>query len=724
MTIFIILGLIILAAVGLLLFLRGDTGDVAQEVTEDTPQRLMPVRILVEQCMDQIAKDGVSLAMSQGGFIDTIYLPITNPLDPTENRALAVAEGHTVPYWFYNARPNEELFTDMRQGMPRLCRDYERCPPNQVQAPSIEEQLDNYIEDNLDSCIDNFESLLPMRVVAEGEYKLITAIRPDNTIYVFLDYPIEITDVDQKTNLRQFAAEFPSGMYELYHVAKEITDHEIDNCFIEMTVKDMIVAGSGIDQPIPPPGPIEDGGNPRFWIYHNVKERLSLMLTTHIRFLSARNASNIAPTIYCEDDFCRNRQAYYDQIRALSPSLHEFHDVHVRFHYLPQWGLFLDMPQREGQLIKPYSTTCQGGGFPSSFFCNLVNRFIPTTYEFDYMLSFPVLTELVRQNEDGREERFNFALETNLRGNQCYKAGLAVEEQYIPGSDLCDTANRMDNPITITIKNQTSGNEPISDAHISFQMGPGVSACTIGYTNEDGVLTESLPEAVRGFLLINHPDYLGKYVDLHEFSEGTITLLPFINKKVDVRIIDYLDKDKLGTDGEGNYIHTGWVARRNELAEPLKEGDMVTVQLTRIREDPTEQDLVAFSMLEYGQETINDVRLVPGKYQVEVILLKELPGHSLEQEKDRVCVDDSVFWGCSKKPRDSGCGVNGDYSFRGENTCYRAGYKCDGNGCADTDDIIYPEINLTVFLNGGLVFDEDSGYWQTPPEYASFEHGD
>jgi len=76
-TIFIIIGIILLIILALFLYFRGESLDL--EPQEKIPSEFVPVRNLIEECMQVHAKEGIYLLGIQGGYtklpIDILYSP-------------------------------------------------------------------------------------------------------------------------------------------------------------------------------------------------------------------------------------------------------------------------------------------------------------------------------------------------------------------------------------------------------------------------------------------------------------------------------------------------------------------------------------------------------------------------------------------------------------------------------------------------------------------------
>ncbi|MFC1733401.1 hypothetical protein ACFL6I_24135 [candidate division KSB1 bacterium] len=83
-TLFIIIGVVILSALGLFLYLRGQ---VAEE-EEFVPADIAPIKVFVDKCLEETAKDAILVVSLQGGY----YLAPENSLNFL---------GLKIPYYLY-----------------------------------------------------------------------------------------------------------------------------------------------------------------------------------------------------------------------------------------------------------------------------------------------------------------------------------------------------------------------------------------------------------------------------------------------------------------------------------------------------------------------------------------------------------------------------------------------------------------------------------------------
>ena len=173
---FIILGIVIFVAAGFLIYLNSSSKDTSLKPTEIVESSLiiLPIKTYVESCIKNTAKDGLLSLGLQGGFHKV----------PTPFYDIIVVN---VPYYFYET-------TTLN-------------PSKNV----IEQQIGAYVDDNINTCLNDFVELkekgytiesekmstkvfiVPNKVVFEGNLPL--TINKDNLVYKMERFRVDIDNV-------------------------------------------------------------------------------------------------------------------------------------------------------------------------------------------------------------------------------------------------------------------------------------------------------------------------------------------------------------------------------------------------------------------------------------------------------------------------------------------------------------------------------------------------
>src|SRR3989338_786293 len=125
-TVFIILGIILLLALALIVGIQ--TEIVTFKPEEVFPAEKSQVENYIASCLELVGQEALELVGLQGGYVE---VPAKIANDP--NLHLKISPQHLVPYWAYGAN----------QAIPPL--------------EQVKKEIDNYIEKNLRPCLFNLE---------------------------------------------------------------------------------------------------------------------------------------------------------------------------------------------------------------------------------------------------------------------------------------------------------------------------------------------------------------------------------------------------------------------------------------------------------------------------------------------------------------------------------------------------------------------------------------
>ena len=106
-TLFIIIGIIVLLGVGVYLYMGGiqRTGQIPSEaIIEEVPLQFQPVRAFVDSCLIKTSTEALTKIGQHGGYIYLLDNDIKSNSAPTESNAFRFFpedENTEVPYWWY-----------------------------------------------------------------------------------------------------------------------------------------------------------------------------------------------------------------------------------------------------------------------------------------------------------------------------------------------------------------------------------------------------------------------------------------------------------------------------------------------------------------------------------------------------------------------------------------------------------------------------------------------
>ena len=188
-TIFIILGIILVAALAFLIYTK------TLVIPQIIPTKPVSVKTHVEDCIEQQGNNVIELLGKQGGDVAPgLY---------------QYYYGNHLSYLCYS-----ENFTACINRRPFL-------------ISHMEKEISDYIDKNLRNCID-LSIWEKEYTIQTGELKTIATIGNDNTIIV-VNYPITLTKGDVVETERRFTKTFSVPLGRLATVAEDIVDAEISN---------------------------------------------------------------------------------------------------------------------------------------------------------------------------------------------------------------------------------------------------------------------------------------------------------------------------------------------------------------------------------------------------------------------------------------------------------------------------------------------------------------
>jgi len=302
-TAFIIIGLVILGTVGLFTYVINSTTKY-----KDTPNEYMPVVEYVDQCVRETTASGIFLLSLQGGYVELPEAISTNPES-------YIDMGFKVPYWYYKGQ---------RRG-PYI--------------EMIEEDLAEYINQNLLICLDNLNSFRDQYTINEDISKtdittevLITV----DDVYVETDLPLTLSTSDViSITLPLIQVETEYNIGQMLDLAFAIMNLEEEENFLE-AYTDEIIASSDY---LPYEG-IEFSCEPKKWEIDDMEDYTKIILQHNLKYLMFEN------TEYEETDY-----DYYNELYKIKLNSEDYSNLKVETIYNPDWGLDLDVqPSSNGEV--------------------------------------------------------------------------------------------------------------------------------------------------------------------------------------------------------------------------------------------------------------------------------------------------------------------------------------------------------------------------------------
>jgi hypothetical protein len=610
-TLFMIIGVVVVIAAGLIFMFSNVTQNRAIEqdvkiITEKVSNEFTPIQGYVDKCLYALGKEAVIKAGQQGGYVDSENL-IANPVSPTDGASNSLLffpgdPSYKVAYWWYMDSSN-------------ICDEGGQCTfstnrPDLTDSPnSIEGQIEKYIEDNIDVCLSNF------RTFTQAGYSVETSGKPKadvtiarSSVVLELEYQMAASKRNRNQDLTRFVIELPINLRKIYDMATVIANGEGSQRYLERQALNLVSVFSGTrDGAVFPP--VSDmtlftDSEPKYWTRTEVKNQLTTLLTNYVPMVQIVQAGNFN-RVEVENEIA---QAIFDMMLVqIDEELDttEYRDYAVEFDYKGWWSPYLKIGNSE--LLGPSSIS---GDNSNPLLSGVMSMFKIQNYKFAYDFSYPVLVRVfdpLAFNNEGYT--FFFALESNVRNNFPMNTSgtLSLSSSFVE-SLFCNENQRLSGNFTFNFKDG-QGNY-LDGARVTYRCGSQV--CHIGDTKSEPFVT-TLPLCVGGQLSVTHEDHVPVSYNLTVSADESDTIDIISEKyrtvKIDAKKFKYV---------KGSI---GWapVSTPSDLSQ--SELAMLSFNLQGATAD---SGLNFVTMVKSGEE-LPEVKLVPGRYDVQGNLMLELP---------------------------------------------------------------------------------------------------
>lgn len=187
-TLFIIIGVLILIIFGLIAYLNAtDSKETVDDFTKkvEVPAEVKPVHTFYETCVEEIAKEGILEISLKAGYYQLPLLVFNS-------------EYGDVPYFYYSG---ESLFAG---------------------KDNFEEQLSMYINDNLGLCIGNFSAVKGFNISMDSVNSKVNVI--GEKIVVNFEQSAKVNVEGSRYSLEFPSYEFDARMKDIYTTSKRLVD--------------------------------------------------------------------------------------------------------------------------------------------------------------------------------------------------------------------------------------------------------------------------------------------------------------------------------------------------------------------------------------------------------------------------------------------------------------------------------------------------------------------
>jgi hypothetical protein len=185
-TLFILLGLVIVAGAFIIFFMRDRSAQTEVPGLIEAPTEIQPIKFFVEECIRTQLEEAVKKLPLQGGYYQAPDLSTTYSfLD--------------IPYYYHHSELN--------------------LVPTE---PMLSEQLSLYLEETLPDCIQDFRSFRSNGFEVDQGQLRATAMLTQARVEAQLAYPLRIRKAGREYTLDRFSSRVDSAFRNMYGYAAEI----------------------------------------------------------------------------------------------------------------------------------------------------------------------------------------------------------------------------------------------------------------------------------------------------------------------------------------------------------------------------------------------------------------------------------------------------------------------------------------------------------------------
>ena len=698
-TVFIIIGIILVFVTAGIIFITQSASDAGltasgDPIIEDAPQEFRPLQQFIEGCVQDTAKKGLITLGEQGGYISPKGK--FSASEPTESDGLNL-EPLKVPYWHYNSKPSSASTVVFTSKQPKL---YAKDDPDF----SIEVQLADYVEANLDSCYSTFDSFKSQGFLIETD-KIddVTVKVATDTVNFWVKQDISAEKGSARHEMNQYFIKIPLRLKHFYEVASDLTEQELNQQYLENIGLNNLQTYTLADtSKLPPTNTVTFAAvSTNSWSTPLVKEDIKNMLTSNVPLIRYQSSVDFYRFEFPESDNQKLIQKSYDNM--ILP-ITKAKGVEVSFDYYG-WEPYLDINGGE-ETIEPENNIIKSPLPVIPFNFNFQR------YHNTYDLSYPVLVS-VRDPKafSGEGYTFNFALESNIVNNRAAVADYiqpAVIQSLSP-SMVCDK-NKRDTELIRTVVVDSFTKEPLDLVKIGFDV-PNQEYCDIGETNTQGTLDAKYPAVYGGNIDLVKSNYLSGIMPVNTYNykdqeaivgyavEGLNQPVIQLHKLHDVNFrVQKKSFEKCVTDEDGDEtcFSQGLFSEKSEkqisydpemleethgwsfidLAKNLEDDETAAVILKRVsglNNNIIEDDFS--TVVNVQGNNVARLKIVPGIYEVTAYLTDELGIYIPESERCTPGVLDAI--------------------------------ACLDGGC-----VMFPDTELKEFIAGRVS-------WKTPETYIT-----
>lgn len=506
-TIFIIVGIVMLLAVALVLILQKQI--VSFKTDELIPTEKGIVETYLTSCIQQAGDDALFLIGTQGG-----YITIPKDLQNDASQHLRLSPMNVIPYWAYGQNV--------------------RIPP----LSAIKQELDLYIEQHTKSCLLDLQPFQETyNLIEKSPIKADTNIADGKVIFnVNWNVELQTKSGEKVAEVITHQAESPVKLKRLHETASRIIDSEMSSLKIEDLTQDLIA----LEHPNVPVTGIELSCKKKTWNPKTVESELKKLIHINLKELRIQGTDYVnfpEELSYYQSHYIWNIGEEFNQPK-----------IHVSFNYDENYPFIFAVTPIAGSKMQ----SSQFGG------SDILSLLCIQQWKFTYDVSYPVQVRL----SDDTNYNFQIAFTTHLVRNIPNRGAEITARQPIYIDTTNDEAFCTHRAIPMDIKTYeliendqgVYSREPLEDVAITYTCLR--YKCDIGTTKYDPSknkvgFTTNYPYCPGGILRGAKQNYKESWIQVPTIAgkEHELNLIPTISfplKNINILKHELLENNQLG----------------------------------------------------------------------------------------------------------------------------------------------------------------------------------
>lgn len=473
-TIFVILGFVVLLLVGLSLFFLFDADESpgvpgGDGFRSDRVVGLGSLTAEIESCISSLTIESLQTLSLQGGHLDVE--DYRYDLQPAyRNNAISVfGQGEEiVPIWL-------TLQDDFS------CDDC-NFEYNRNTLETIQWDVEDFVRDNLEECMDGFVEFRNRFDVDYEDIEDVEIIFTEDDVVINTIWEMQVLneETNRVNDISRFQTSVDIPFRHIYETAEDIFISFVtsENIFKHyMTdVRDFVI----LSDELPPAYPVVKSGFDSYRAYNLMEgqEVLNQQLYQNLDAIQLIGAQN---SFWLEEEEDDHMNQFYDSNRYFLQDNDFLSNLRVDFAYYPDWNGYLDVWPSRGPIVLP-----EVNDFSFFFFSST-----DIEYDLRYDMSYPFMISLSHEDSlSGEGFDFRFGVEANLQRNQAMGEAeiFGVDEPAEGAADLMDPRHSTI-PLEYTVVDGITS-EPREGYELYFECMD--TRVLLGTTDSDGKVSREV----------------------------------------------------------------------------------------------------------------------------------------------------------------------------------------------------------------------------------------